>query len=113
MEIILLATNQYQAECFEHAFLDYPNVNVFYGLFEELDSFDCLVSPGNSFGLMDGGMDAAITKYFGDQLQQRVQKEIINNFYGEQPVGTSFIIETNNNHIPYPQIRQKVLRDTL
>jgi len=50
---------------------------------------------------MDGGMDAAITNYFGDQLQKRVQQRIIEEYYGEQPVGTSFIIETNNDKIPY------------
>jgi len=33
----------------------------------------CIVSPANAFGLMDGGYDLAITHYFGDQLQKRVQ----------------------------------------
>ena len=67
---------------------------------ESLDTFldnhsvDCVVSPANSFGLMDGGYDLAITEYFGDQLQNRVQKYIIDHYYGEQPVGTSFIIES-------------------
>ena len=57
-------------------------------------SVDCIVSPANSFGLMDGGYDLAITEYFGEQLQNRVQQYIIDNFYGEQPVGTSFMIES-------------------
>lgn len=43
---------------------------------------------------MDGGVDAAITQFFGKQLQKKVQKYIISNYEGEQPVGTSFIIET-------------------
>ena len=34
---------------------------------------ECVVSPANSFGLMDGGYDLAITEWFGDQLQKRVQ----------------------------------------
>ena len=67
---------------------------------ESLDDFlnnhtiDCVVSPANSFGLMDGGYDLAITEYFGEQLQNRVQQYIIENYYGEQPVGTSFIIDS-------------------
>lgn len=67
---------------------------------ESLDKFldshavDCVVSPANSFGLMDGGYDLAITEYFGEQLQRRVQQYIVNNYFGEQPVGTSFIIES-------------------
>ena len=57
-------------------------------------AIDCVVSPANSFGLMDGGYDLALTEYFGDQLQRRVQQYILHNFYGEQPVGTSFIIDS-------------------
>lgn len=36
-----------------------------------------MVSAANSFGLMDGGVDGAITMFFGDQLQKRVQKHIV------------------------------------
>ena len=56
---------------------------------------DCVVSPANAFGLMDGGYDLAITDWFGKQLQFRVQQYIIDNFFGEQPVGTSFYIKAN------------------
>lgn len=58
----------------------------------------CVVSPANSFGLMDGGYDLALTNWYGTQLQERVQDYIIKNFYGEQAVGTSFIIETNKDN---------------
>lgn len=50
---------------------------------------------------MDGGVDAGITKFFGTQLQERVQAFIIKNFDGEQPVGTSFLIETNSAKHPF------------
>ncbi|VEA17077.1 caudovirales tail fibre assembly protein [Salmonella enterica subsp. enterica] len=35
-----------------------------------------------TFGLMDGGVDAAITAYFGSQLQERVQQNIIREYLG-------------------------------
>ena len=57
---------------------------------------ECVVSPANSFGLMDGGYDLAITEFFGDALKEDVQKYIIKNFNGEQPVGTAFIIDIPN-----------------
>ncbi|MEM6529188.1 MAG: macro domain-containing protein [Chloroflexota bacterium] len=60
-----------------------------------------MVSAANSFGLMDGGVDAAITRFFGFQLMQRVQLRIIKEFFGEQPVGTSIIVETKNEKHPY------------
>ena len=100
LQITIVATDDYIAKVFRMYFLGHGNVNIHRGIFEELTA-DCLVSPANSFGLMDGGMDAAITAYFGDQLQERVQQRIIDEYSGEQPVGTSFIIETNNESIPY------------
>ncbi len=99
MRITIVATDTYLDELFLFYFGGFAEVNVQLGRFEDLTA-DCLASPGNSFGLMDGGMDAAITAYFGNQLQQRVQAYIIENYYGEQPVGTSFIIETNDERIP-------------
>lgn len=98
---ILLATNDYQAKSFNKAFAGINNVEIYGGIFEQLSGIDCLVSPANSFGLMDGGMDAAITNYFGVQLMERVQAHIIEEYYGEQPIGTSFIIETLDERIPY------------
>ena len=59
---------------------------------------DCVVSPANSFGLMDGGYDLALTNWYGNQLQERVQNYIIEHFLGEQPVATSFIIEAGKDN---------------
>lgn len=50
---------------------------------------------------MDGGVDAAITKFFGTQLQDRVQQHILKYYDGEQPVGTSFIIDTKDALHPF------------
>ena len=74
----------------------------------------CVVSPANAFGLMDGGYDLAITEWFGDQLQKRVQQYIIHHFYGEQPVGTSFLIDAGKDgqsliHTPTMRTPQRIL----
>lgn len=53
---------------------------------------DCVVSPANSYGLMDGGYDAAITDYFGEELIPAVQAHIREQYFCEQPVGTSCIV---------------------
>tara|TARA_R110000772_G_scaffold17946_3_gene50017 strand:+ start:156490 stop:157134 length:645 start_codon:yes stop_codon:yes gene_type:complete len=79
---------------FEKSFKGVDKVTVQYGRFEDVD-FDCIVSAANSFGLMDGGVDGAITMYFGGQMMDRVQAHIIDRYHGEQPVGTSFIIRGN------------------
>ena len=77
-------------EEFKKQFEGCDSVTVHHGDFMQL-KFDCIVSAANSFGLMDGGVDGAITMYFGNQLQVRIQDQIIRDYYGEQPVGTSFI----------------------
>ncbi|AFU16630.1 macro domain-containing protein [Bacillus toyonensis] len=102
-KIVLLAVTREMYNAFRDRFDKWGNKNVvvYYGRFEELGRIDCLVSPANSFGLMDGGMDKLIIDYFGKDLENRVQQHIIDNFMGEQPVGTSFTIETNHNIIPY------------
>jgi O-acetyl-ADP-ribose deacetylase (regulator of RNase III) len=76
-------------------------VSVVNGYFEDLAEYDCMVSAGNSFGLMDGGVDLAIVRYFGIDLMDRVQEHIIQNFRGEQPVGTSFIVSTGHPKHPF------------
>ena len=73
------------------AFAEFPEVEIRNGIFEHID-FDCINSPANSFGLMDGGIDEAITMYFGQQMMDRVQAMIIDKYAGEQPVGTSEIV---------------------
>ena len=60
-----------------------------------------MVSAANSFGLMDGGVDLAIIRYFGDGLMKRVQEHIIEEYLGEQPVGTSIVVETGHPKHPY------------
>jgi len=74
----------------------------------------CVVSPANSFGIMDGGYDLALTKWYGEQLQERVQKYIMKNYYGEQPVGSSFIIDTGRDnqyliHTPTMRTPEKIV----
>lgn len=57
---------------------------------------EAIVSPANSFGLMDGGYDKAITDYFGKGLMKNVQQSILLNWRGEQPVGTSISVPIYN-----------------
>jgi len=101
MKLILVDPNPSLCASFEEQFRGMPDVEVVYGGFEELPVFDCMVSAANSFGLMDGGVDAAIARYFGPELVQRVQQRILAEYLGEQPVGTSLLVETGHPEHPY------------
>ena len=71
------------------------------GRFEDLPSFDCVVTAGNSFGLMDAGMDLAVVRFFGRHVMERIQKQIIDDYLGEQPVGTCIIVPTDHAAHPF------------
>lgn len=98
---IYLIERDYRKWVFLKAYFDQEDVELVNDSFENFmgqKKVRCVVSPANAFGLMDGGYDLAITQWYGNQLQERVQQYIIEHFYGEQPVGTSFIIEANKDN---------------
>jgi O-acetyl-ADP-ribose deacetylase (regulator of RNase III) len=86
---------------FRHRFAGLPNVRVIQGRFEDLEPHDCFVTAGNAFGLMTAGIDAAVVRRFGEPLMHRVQHRIMNDYFGEQPVGTAFILPTDDPSLPF------------
>lgn len=101
MRFIVATRSKDSADEIRWAAKDTPDLEVYLGSFESVTSFDCVATAGNSFGLMDAGMDLAILKFFGSELQDKIQARIIEEFYGEQPVGTAFIVETGRLDHPY------------
>jgi O-acetyl-ADP-ribose deacetylase (regulator of RNase III) len=101
LDLVLVDPKAEMCTAFQERFAGLPNVTVVHGRFEHLPKFDCMVSAANSFGLMDGEVDAAITRLFGYALQERVQRRILDEFLGEQPVGTSLIVETHHPAHPF------------
>lgn len=77
-----------------------------------------VVSPANSFGFMDGGLDARYMEYFQSDIQMRVRRQIYDHHAGELLVGAADIVETGDAHIPFlivaPTMRvPMVLRDSI
>ena len=116
MDIYLIERDPWKFKCLELYFKNLDNVHTVNADFRDFikeTQVECVVSPANSFGLMDGGYDRALTEWYGEQLQERVQQYIITYFYGEQPVGTSFIIDTNKDgqkliHTPTMRVPQTI-----
>lgn len=102
IKIYLLDRNLEACTEWKNRFMRFSNVETVCGDFFDFmkkHKVDCVVSPANSYGLMDGGYDMAITEWFGDGLQKKVQKYIVENLFGEQPVGTSITIDTDTDGI--------------
>ena len=100
-KLILVDTNPDLCNEWKKAFVNIKEVEIVNDSFQNIANYDCIVSPANSFGLMDGGFDKAIINFFGKKLEDDVQKFILQKYDGEQPVGTCFIIETFNEMHPY------------
>ncbi len=122
MNISIVDTSGYTCRVFDDTFCDCRNVKVFHTDVKrfcyEHDEIDCLVSPANTFGIMNGGFDAALSDILGWDFQKKVQQYIQKHFYGEQGVGTSFYIETDNPgialiHTPTMQYPSRIKDDMI
>ena len=101
IRLVLVDPSPAVCEAWRVHFEEVAGVEIVYDRFESLEVFDCMVSAANSFGLMDGGVDLAITQFFGWELMDRVQTRIIEEYLGEQPVGTSMLVETGHDRHPW------------
>ena len=102
-----------------------PVLGEFSRFLDEHPEIDCVVSPGNAYGIMDGGYDRAITMRYGEGLMHKVQRAIIERWFGEQPIGTSIsvshggitLIHTPTMRIPSeidnPMVVYHAMRSTL
>ena len=62
---------------------------------------NAIVSPANSYGFMDGGIDASYAEFFGPRLQVVVQEAINRRPEGYLPVGASLAVRTDHERIPF------------
>ena len=81
-------------------FSSYPEVEVLTGDYFQ-QSADAIVSPANSFGIMDGGIDLAIRNELGFQVETHIQEVILKKYHGEMPIGAAEIINTKHDKWGY------------
>ena len=71
------------------------NFNIILG--DLLEQKGDLVTAGNGFGFMDGGLDLEFIKKYGWKLQEKVQKLIKNRPLKELLVGENIIVDLEEN----------------
>lgn len=99
LKLILRDIDRRLVDAWKLAFIASPEVEVGYGdIFDR--TADAIVSPANSFGFMDGGIDAVYSRRFGWDLQERLQALLRSEHDGECPVGSAVLIETRDANIP-------------
>ncbi|MEV4261361.1 macro domain-containing protein [Kribbella sp. NPDC049584] len=65
-------------------------------LLDALSEVDAVLTAGNSYGQMDGGVDRALAGYW-PQVQRSVWATIADEHHGYQPVGSASVIPTNDD----------------
>ncbi len=101
MHYLLIDTNAQMVEAWNLFFKEEANVKVLEGDLTTVSASDAIVSPANSFGFMDGGVDYAISERLGWDLQDRLQAQIKAMPEGELLVGKALVLETGDSLIPY------------
>lgn len=101
IDVLLIHPEEAMCDAFRARFAGLPDVQVLRTRFEAMEPHDCFVTAGNSFGIMTAGIDAAVVRFHGEGLMRRVQHRIMDQYLGEQPIGTSFIEPTGNLLFPF------------
>ena len=100
MKIILIAIERKLVDAWKEFFGTADNVFI---IEDDITKIECdaVVSPANSFGFMDGGLDFALSERFGWDLEKRLQRQIKELPEGELLVGQAIIMETGDKVVPY------------
>ncbi|MGV9273872.1 ADP-ribosyltransferase domain-containing protein [Streptomyces griseosporeus] len=91
LRVVLTDVNESVVEAWRAAFADTPGIEIRKGSILDED-VDAWVTPTNSRGRMDGGVDAVIKRYLGSGIQVRVQRAIRDRFAGSMPVGSAVCV---------------------
>ncbi|HWX19714.1 MAG TPA: macro domain-containing protein [Candidatus Binatia bacterium] len=100
MNLHLIDCNSDVVNAWVEAFKRFPEVHVQQG--DLLATAEhCVVSPANSYGFMDGGIDAAYRAFFGPQIERAVQDAVTRRPEGHLPVGAGLFVRTGHARVPY------------
>ncbi|MEM7039466.1 MAG: macro domain-containing protein [Bacteroidota bacterium] len=100
LHIVLTALDGALLEGWQYYASDLEFVTTYHGSILDLE-LDAVVSPANSFGYMDGGIDLVYSRHFGWDVQRTLQDRIEKVHHGELLVGQADIVPTENAAIPY------------
>ncbi|MEV6923249.1 macro domain-containing protein [Dactylosporangium sp. NPDC051485] len=91
LRVVLSDVNAKVVQAWLSAFADTPEVEIVKGslLNQQVDAW---VSPTNSLGRMDGGVDAIVKRHLGAGIQLRVQQAIRARFGATLPIGSAVCV---------------------
>jgi O-acetyl-ADP-ribose deacetylase (regulator of RNase III) len=99
-KIYLIDRSTPLVQAWREAFADCADVEAIAGSYFQRNA-DAIVSPANSFGIMDGGLDLELRDQLGYTVESRVQQAIVERHHGELPVGAAEVVETDHDRWKY------------
>ena len=100
MKLHLVDTDALLVAAWRTEFASFPEVDIQHADILAV-AHHCVVSPANSHGFMDGGIDDQYRKYFGPGIERIVQEAILQRPEEMLPVGASLAVRTGHQHIPW------------
>lgn len=100
VKIELIDLDRELVQAWSRAFSDCANIVPLYESIIEAHT-SAIVSPANSFGYMDGGVDLVLSHHFGWQLEENVRAKLLQEHAGELPVGQAIIVPTSHAQVPW------------
>lgn len=93
VKVSLVDINPKMISAWRDTFEENPEVAIVHGSMLD-QAVDAWVSPTNSGGRMDGGLDAVIKSFLGPGIELAVQKQIAMRYQGAMPVGHATCVST-------------------
>jgi O-acetyl-ADP-ribose deacetylase (regulator of RNase III) len=100
MKILLAGQSQKLLDAWKEFFSNEEDVTIIEADITQLEC-DAIISPANSFGFMDGGLDHALSERLGWDLEKKLQQIIKDLPEGELLVGQALLLETGDKSIPF------------
>jgi len=98
MRLTIIDRNADKIDAVCSLFDEFEPVNTMIADINLATGYDCLITPGNSFGIMDGGFDLVVTQLFGTDIEHRVRGIIDADCHGELNVGDAILVNPAKGH---------------
>ncbi len=93
VKVVLVDINPKMVAAWRGTFEENPEVEILQGSMTDMQ-VSAMVTPTNSAGRMDGGLDLVLKKFLGDTVEKLVQKQIKERFNGKLPLGRTTCVPT-------------------
>lgn len=93
VKVVLCDINPKMVKAWKETFEENPEVEILQGSMTDMQT-SAWVTPTNSAGRMDGGLDLVIKKFLGDTVESLVQQQIKSKYGGKMPLGRTTCVPT-------------------